>query len=85
MTLLLKKRLSSKKKNEEKELEKEIEEIDIPDRPRIYSAFNDWTGLEMFTLGEFCFLIDKTRKAKNEYLRSRKYTDFKDLEFATEK
>lgn len=83
---MLKKRLSGKKKNEELQIEKEYDEINIPDRPRIYSAFNDWQCIEMYTLGEFCFLIDKTRKkANNDYLKSRNYTDIKDLEFATEK
>ena len=61
------------------------EKEEIPPRPRIYCDAFDWVGQDMYTLNEFCFLIDKKSRNKNQYFKTRKFKDIQDIEFASEK
>ena len=50
-------------------------------RPVIYSAKNKWKGEEMYTVSEFCFIIDK---AKPKHIRDHSLFDVLGIEFKPE-
>lgn len=47
-------------------------------RPIVYSSYNNWVGMEMHTLSEFCFIIDG-QKSKN--LQKFQIEEVKNLQF----
>lgn len=49
-------------------------------RPIIYSEFFNWKGIELMTISEYCFLIDKMKK--NSRYDKKSFTDIKNIEFA---
>ena len=51
----------------------------LPSRPRIYCEATNWVAQEMFTLSEYCFLIDRNKPTKG--MDRLKFEDIRDSEF----
>ena len=49
-------------------------------RPIIYSEFFEWKGMELMTISEYCFLIDKMKK--NNRYDKKTFSEIRNIEFA---
>ena len=59
--------------------------FDPPERPMIYSSANNWKGIRLHTLKEFCLIIDTKRQPKvEEQVKKHSLDAFKNFEFTPE-
>ena len=56
-----------------------------PERPIIYSSANNWKGVPLLTLKEFCLIIDTKRPTIiEEFLKNNSIDALKNFEFTPE-
>ena len=56
-----------------------------PERPIIYSSANNWKGITLLTLKEFCLIIDTKRPTIiDEFVKNNSIDALKNFEFTPE-